>query len=80
MVRVGTCFFAPFIESEQLGSHDKPTVPASKPVSPMSINSIAVHQCTGARPLPVPGYLFLGDIALAASRAASRSAMAWRLS
>ena len=69
-VLVALVFFAPFIESEQLGSHDKPTVPASKPVSPRWKVAVLRHQF----------YRFFGDMALAASRAASRSAMAWRLS
>ena len=33
---VGSCFFAPFYESEQLGSHARPATLTSKPVSPVN--------------------------------------------
>ena len=35
---VGSCFFAPFYESEQLGSHDRPATLTSKPVSPIELS------------------------------------------
>jgi hypothetical protein len=68
--------FAPFNESEQLGSHARPPKLMSKPVSPVGCAQLSVSGRRSPQSMP----LRWRPSALAMSRAASRSAIAWRWS
>ncbi len=73
--------FAPFNESEQLESHARPPKLMSKPVSPAGCAPVSVPG-RGSPHLRPPQSMPLRcrPSALAMSRAASRSAIAWRWS